>query len=133
MEIRTYTTYDESEILPLYESVGWVAYTRAPEVLRAGFERSLLCLAAYEGDRLVGILRAVGDGQTVVLLQDILVSPACQRRGVGRALIEAALDRFRNVRQVQLLTDDSPETVAFYEKLGFTSVDRFGCKAFMRG
>ena len=133
MQIRSYTTYTEAEILPLYESVGWVAYTRAPEVLRAGFERSLLCLAAYEGDRLVGLLRAVGDGRTVVLLQDILVSPAFQRQGVGRALIEAALDRFKAVRQVLLLTDDSPGTTAFYEALGFKSVDRFGCKAYMRG
>ena len=132
MQIRPYTTYTEAEILALYESVGWVAYTRAPEALRAGFEHSLLCLAAYEGETLLGLLRAVGDGQTVVLLQDILVSPMHQRKGVGRALVEAALDRFKAVRQVLLLTDDSPGTVAFYQALGFQSVDRFGCKAFMR-
>ncbi len=132
MKIQEYRAYEERDILALYESVGWTAYTRAPEVLKAAFEGSLLILAAYEGEKLLGLLRAVGDGQTVVLLQDILVFPAYQRRGVGRALIEAALDRFRSVRQVQLLTDDSPGTVAFYEALGFKSVDRFGCKAFMR-
>ena len=59
MEIRESRTYDESEILPLYESVGWTAYTENPEVLQKGFESSMLTLAAYEEDQLLGILRAV--------------------------------------------------------------------------
>ena len=56
MEISEYRTYKEAEILPLYESVGWTAYTDQPEVLRKGFENSLLTLAAYEGDQLLGII-----------------------------------------------------------------------------
>ena len=54
MEIREYKTYNESEILRLYTSVGWTAYTDQPEVLRKGFEGSMLTLAAYEGDQLLG-------------------------------------------------------------------------------
>ena len=52
MEIIEYQTYREEEILPLYASVGWTAYTDAPDVLHRGFERSLLTFAAYEGKRL---------------------------------------------------------------------------------
>ncbi len=37
MEIREYSIYDETEILRLYQSVGWTAYTDHPEVLRKGF------------------------------------------------------------------------------------------------
>ena len=33
MEIREYSIYDETEILRLYQSVGWTAYTDHPEVL----------------------------------------------------------------------------------------------------
>ena len=50
MEIRGYKTYNESEIMRLYSSVGWAADTDYPEVLRKGFENSMLTLAAYEGD-----------------------------------------------------------------------------------
>ena len=132
MTIREYTAYDEREILPLYASVGWTAYTNRPNVLRKGFENSLLCLAAYEGDRMIGLVRAVGDGQTVVLIQDILVHPAYQRQGVGTRLMDALLKRFPHVRQIQLLTDDTPKTVSFYESLGFKSVDAMGCKSYMR-
>lgn len=53
MKIREYKTYDESEILGLYGSVGWTAYTEQPEVLRKGFEKSMLTLAAYEGEQLL--------------------------------------------------------------------------------
>ena len=132
MDIREYRTYDGQEILALYDSVGWTAYTDRPEALKAGFDRSLLCLAAYEGKELVALLRAVGDGQTVVLLQDILVHPARQRQGIGTKLVRAALERFRDVRQVQLVTDDRPETASFYESLGFRDLASMGCRGFMR-
>ena len=132
MTIREYDAYDEREILPLYASVSWTAYTDRPDVLQKGFENSLLCLAAYEDDRMIGLVRAVGDGQTVVLIQDILVHPAQQRQGVGTMLMDALLKRFPHVRQIQLLTDDTPKTVSFYESLGFKLVDATGCKSFIR-
>ena len=75
MEIREYKTYNEPEILRLYSSVGWTAYTDQPEVLRKEFENSMLTLAAYEDDQLLGIIRAVGDGHTIVFVQDIMVFP----------------------------------------------------------
>ena len=99
MHIEEYTTYQESEVLALYGSVGWTAYTEQPEALRRGFAGSLLTLAARENGALVGLLRAVGDGCTVVLVQDLLVRPDHQRRGIGTALMQAALERFRSVRQ----------------------------------
>ncbi|HIV90388.1 MAG TPA: hypothetical protein H9744_01690 [Candidatus Eisenbergiella stercoravium] len=84
MEIREYRTYGETDILNLYASVGWTAYTRSPEVLRKGFENSLLTLAAYEGERLIGIIRAVGDGHTVIFIQDLLVLPENVRNRMRR-------------------------------------------------
>ena len=132
MEIIEYQTYREGEILPLYTSVGWTAYTDAPDALRRGFERSLLTLAAYEGKTLVGLARAVGDGETIVLMQDLLVFPQYQRRGVGTALMRAMMERFANVRQFQLLTDDTEKTLAFYRSLGLHELSAFGCRGFMR-
>lgn len=132
MEIIEYQTYREEEILPLYASVGWTAYTDAPDVLHRGFERSLLTFAAYEGETLVGLARAVGDGETIVLMQDLLVFPQYQRRGIGAALMRAMMERFANVRQFQLLTDDTEKTLAFYRSLGLHDLSSLGCRGFMR-
>ena len=132
MEIREYKTYNEPEILRLYASVGWTAYTAQPEVLRKGFESSMLTLAAYVGSQLLGIIRAVGDGHTVVFVQDILVFPEHQRQGVGSALLQAILDRYSHVRQIELATDNTPKTIAFYKSMGFRELSEIGCCGFMK-
>ena len=133
MEIRAYTVYREDEILSLYRSVGWSAYTDHPDTLRKGFENSLLTLAAYRGGQLLGLLRAVGDGYTIVFVQDILVFPEHQRKGVGTALLQALLDRYRHVRQIHLATDITPKTIAFYRSAGFRELSEMGCCGFLKG
>ncbi len=132
MEIKEYKEYREDEILRLYTEVGWTAYTDNMAVLRQGYEHSLLVLSAYENNELLGIIRVVGDGSTIVLIQDILVFPEKQRQGVGTALMHAVLNRYADVRQIQLVTDNTPKTVAFYKSLGFSEFSEIGCCGFMR-
>ncbi len=131
MEIKEYKTYHEAEILNLYSSVGWTAYTDHPDVLKKGFANSMLALAAYEENQLVGILRAVGDGQTICYIQDILVLPKYQRQGVGSLLIKALLDRCGHVRQIHLATDNALGTIAFYKSQGFVEFQEMDCLGFM--
>ena len=132
MEIRAYTEYNEAEILGLYASVGWTACTDDPAALRNGFANSLLTLAAYEEAALAGLIRVVGDGHTIVFVQDILVRPQFQRRGIGSALLQAVLNRYAGVRQIELFTDDTPETAAFYRSMGFRELTELGCRGFMK-
>ena len=132
MEIREYKDFNENEIRSLYDSVGWTAYTRDMPALEKGYRNSLLILAAYEGDQLAGIARAVGDGATIVFIQDILVKPDRQHQGIGTALLKAMLDRYANVRQIELTTDSRPETIAFYKSLGFSEFSQIGCSGFIR-
>ena len=132
MEIREYRVYNEKEILELYASVGWTAYTKHPDVLRKGFKNSMLTLAAYDGEELMGIIRAVGDGYTIVFVQDILVFPEHQRKGVGSALLQAVLDRYSHVRQIELATDNTEKTVAFYRSMGFREMSEIDCCGFMK-
>ena len=132
MEIIEYKNYKEAEIRRLYSEVGWTAYTQNMPALERGFKNSLLVLAAYEDDRLLGIIRVVGDGSTIVFVQDILVFPGEQRKGVGTALLKAVLDRYPEVRQIEQTTDNTPKTVAFYKSLGFSEFSEIGCCGFMR-
>ena len=132
MEIKEYTEFKQSEVLDLYTQVGWTAYTENMLALEQGYKKSLLILAAYENDELLGIVRAVGDGFTIILVQDILVYPKYQRHGIGTALLKAVLDKYSDVRQLQLVTDNTPKTVAFYKSLGFLDFSEIGCCGFMR-
>lgn len=132
MEIREYTFFDEEEIRHLYSEVGWKAYTDNMQALMSGLENSLLVLAAYEGDELLGLIRCVGDGHTIVFVQDIIVFPDKQRQGIGTALLNAVLERFSDVRQIELTTDNTQKTMAFYKSLGFMEFSEIGCCGFMR-
>jgi len=132
MEIKEYKNYKEKEIRKLYTEVGWTAYTENMPALEQGFKNSLLVLAAYENKELLGIIRVVGDGFTIVFVQDILVLPSEQRKGIGTALLKAVLDRYPDVQQIELVTDNTPKSIAFYKSLGFLELSEIGCCGFMR-
>ncbi len=120
------------DVLPLYEAVGWTNYTTKPEMLKAAFENSLHVLAAFnEEGILVGVLRAVGDGASILFIQDILVYPEYQHQGIGTKLLQQTLEKYKNVYQIQLATDDSTKTVSFYESNGFTSLTSLNCVSFI--
>ena len=132
MEIKEYIEYNEKEILDLYAAVGWAADTVDPKALKEGYKNSLLVLAAYENEELQGIIRVVGDNATIVFVQDIVVYPQHQRKGVGSALLNEVLERFKNVRQIELVTDNTERTIAFYKSVGFREFSEIGCTGFMK-
>ena len=132
MEIKPYTHYIESEVLPLYEAVGWRNYCVRPEMLRRAYENSLCVLGAYEEETLVGVIRTVGDGASILFVQDIIVHPLHQRMGIGTKLMQAMLERYAHVYQIQLMTDDTERTNVFYRSLGFRPMEAFGCCGFVK-
>lgn len=110
----------QTELADLYDAVGWSAYTRDPARLAAAVSASLSVVTAREDGELIGLARLVGDGLTIVYLQDILIRPAHQRRGIGRQLFQRALAPYGDVRQKVLITDDESSQRAFYESMGYT-------------
>ena len=132
MVIRELTTFELDVLLDLYERVGWTNYTQRPEMLKNAYEHSLLILGAYDGDKLVGVIRTVGDGASVVFIQDILVYPEYQRKGIGTQLLREIMERFSDVYQMELMTDNTAKSVSFYQSVGFVKADDMGCCAFIR-
>lgn len=132
MTIKEYDHFQLDEIVNLYESVGWTNYLERVDTLQEAYANSLCVLGAYDSENLVGILRAVGDGKTIVFIQDILVLPEYQRQGIGSKLLQAVMERYQDVYQMELLTDNTEKTKAFYRSAGFTASDDLGCLAFIK-
>lgn len=132
MEIREYTGWNRDEILALYSSVGWTNYTDNPDRLERAYENSLVKIGAFDDGRLIGVIRAVGDGATILFIQDILVYPEYQRRGIGTALMRVVMARYASVYQLELLTDNTEKTVRFYQSLGLVKAEEIGCCAFIK-
>ena len=130
--LKEYAVYKEAEILGLYTSLGWTNYTDNPEMLRNAYLNSLKIYGAYVDDKLIGIIRVVGDGFSVIFIQDLLVHPEFQRKGVGTLLLKKVLCEYGSVYQKHLITEDTEKTELFYKSLGFVDNSDIGCKAFSK-
>ncbi|HXF01622.1 MAG TPA: GNAT family N-acetyltransferase, partial [Arthrobacter sp.] len=113
---------DLQQVLALYGAVGWTIYTSSPETMSTALSGSAAIAVARAGTELIGLARVISDGASICYLQDVLVHPDFQRRGIGRRLVESVLQPFSHVRQKVLLTDDEAGQKAFYESLGYTHV-----------
>ncbi len=123
---------NQADLLSLYNDANWLAYTNSPDLLQQAVSNSLYVLTAWENHKLVGLIRLVGDGLTIVYIQDILVMKSHKRRKIGSLLLQKALEKYKDVRQKVLLTDDNDETRGFYEARGFSSCDKGDLVAFVK-
>ena len=119
MELRRGDVPQRRDLVRLYEAVGWSAYIRDPDALERAVRGSQELVTAWLAGDLVGLARAVTDGVSILYLQDVLVAPDHRRSGIGRALVEAALEPYADVRQKVLLADDDPVSDAFHRSLGY--------------
>ena len=59
--------------------------------LQRMYDNANLVISAWDGDRLVGILRGWTDGAFTGYIADLAVHPDVQRQGVGKRLLEEAI------------------------------------------
>ncbi len=80
------------------------------------------CFVAVEGEDILGAVLAGNDGRRGIF-SHTAVSPEHRRQGIGRALVEAALEAFRKlgIHKVNLVVFSRNEAGnVFWEKMGFT-------------
>lgn len=123
---------DREKLERLYNDVEWYAYTQDLEILQQAIEQSFEVISAWDREELVGLIRIIGDGLTIIYIQDILVLNAYQNQGIATQLMQQVLKKYKNVRQKVLLTEEAPDVRHFYEKNGFQSCDNGSLIAFAK-
>ena len=132
IEYKELTSDALEAIKALYQQHGWLAYLRDDEKLKRAFDQSLYTIGAYDGGELAGFVRCVGDGQHIVLVQDLIVAVSHQRQGIGKALMQMVRDKYADVRMIMLLTDAMDENAnAFYQAIGMQKIEQNGCVGYM--
>jgi len=132
IKFRTTKNIEKEKLLALYSDAGWSAYTSRPDLIKKAVGNSLYILTAWEGEKLIGMLRAVGDGLTIIYIQDLILLKKYKRKGIGSLMLKKILEKYSNVRQIVLLTDSDKELITFYERSGFKRTDRSGLCSFIR-
>ncbi len=84
--------------------------------LRRAFEKSGHVVLAYGSGRLIGVCRAITDGEYHAMIYDVAVHPDWQGMGLGKTLMRRLLARLP-VWRIMLVAEE--EVQGFYRTLGF--------------
>ena len=112
------TEYDD------YTPGAGVLAQRAAEMIASGEIFVLLGGHGPDGIALLTIRRQIFTGEPDAYLQELYVAPARRGQGLGRALLEAAMDlaREEGATHFDLTTsDDDTAAVGLYRSAGFTN------------
>jgi N-acetylglutamate synthase-like GNAT family acetyltransferase len=82
---------------------------------------SNLLVTAWDGEKLVGVARALTDFSYCCYLSDLAVIKPYQHNGIGHELVEQVQKQIGD--ESMLLLISAPEAMEFYPKIGFTQID----------
>jgi len=88
--------------------------------MRRMFDGSNIVLTAWEGERLVGLLRGITDGAYTTYVCDLAVHPDHQKAGVGRALLDRVVELYPDTGVVLQAARTAAD---YYAHIGWQKVD----------
>lgn len=126
-------TPSANEYNTLTSSVGW-GVTESGIVEKA-LANSLYTVCAFDGEKIVGFGRLIGDGTMFLYVQDIMVLPEYQGRRIGTEIMERIVKKILEYKQVygdlRAYLGASAGKDDFYKKFGFITREEAGLGAGM--
>ena len=108
-------------IVGLYRQAGWWPEGEAEDLcLLARLVRQSHCfVVAMEGERIIGMGRAISDGVSDAYIQDVVVDSAWRGSGVGSRLVQGILERLAvdGLGWIGLIAER--DSAPFYTRFGF--------------
>ena len=116
---------DPASVIRLYSEADWWEPGDAAEAVIPLLRGSFRVAAAFDGERLVGMARALSDGASDAYIQDVVVDSAYRKQGIGGRLVRLLLDELKNSGVSWIGLIGAPGTEHFYRDLGFTPMEGF--------
>lgn len=123
---------NKAMLTALYNDAGWTSCTDDIARTMRGIAASQRIITAWDDTMLVGMARCVGDGETILYVQDLLVLGPYRRKGIGTQMLRRLLAPYADVSMVVAVADDIPGTRAFYRSCGFDAAQSLRCEGFLR-
>ena len=109
--------FPAAQIAELFSSVEWESADDVPMLLRA-LANSTRVISAWDGEKLVGLIRSMDDGCWSATIDCLLVHKSYHGQGIGSALVKRLLKQLSGVKYISVAPNE-PENISFYERLGF--------------
>jgi ribosomal protein S18 acetylase RimI-like enzyme len=123
IEYKTTKNFTSEELEHLFLSVNWES-GKYPDKLVRAMKNSTHVISAWDGDKLVGLVRALDDGETVAFLHYLLVDPEYQGLHIGDELMKRIMKCFKDLLYVKIMPSD-PKTIPFYKRYGFEEYSNY--------
>ena len=121
------------EIKEIYKKESWNSYLKDDEKLVRAFDNSLYFLGAFDAYKLIGFIRCVGDGEHVLLVQDLIIDPEYQQKGIGTYLFKTIMQKYSNVRMFMVITDiDDVVDNKFYKSFNLKEMKAMNMVGYIR-
>ena len=117
IEYKETKDFTEKEVEQLFLSVNWLS-GRYPDRLIKALKGSSLVITAWDGSKLVRLLRGIDGGEMVAFLHYLLVHPDYQGMGIATHLLDMAKEKYKSYLYLNVLPDEK-ENIPFYERHGF--------------
>ena len=116
----TYTeekNFTPQQVAELFLSVRWVV-GKYPDRLYKALMNSSRVISAWDGDRLIGLIRVMDDSELVCFINYVLVHPDYRGQGIAGHLLEMVKDAYKSYLYINVMIGES-KNAPFYEKYGF--------------
>lgn len=125
IRISCVRSWDAGEIVALYRAGGWWKDEYDPAEIPGLIRGSFAFAVAVDEKcgRAVGMGRAISDGVSDAYIQDLVMLPAYQKRGLGKALLSLLLRQCRDAGITWIALVAEPGSEPFYQSLGFTRME----------
>lgn len=100
----------------LREAVGW---NRMENEYKNPLMTSYYHIAAYEDNKLIGYIDCVSNGVTDAYIQDLMVCPDHQGKGVGTELMNKMIEQLKEKHIYMISVVYEEGLKPFYERFGF--------------
>lgn len=109
--------FDNKSVVDLFSSVGWVS-AQYPTRLYKALMHSSTVITAWDGDRLVGLVRVLDDSELVAYMHYVLVHPDYHGQGIAGTMVEMVKEKYKDYLYIELMPEER-KNAAFYKKHGF--------------